>query len=337
MKDNNIYVPKISVIVPVYNVEKFLPSCINSILAQNFTDFELLLIDDGSPDNCGKICDKYMKIDSRITVFHKENGGVSSARNLGLDHAKGEWIVFVDSDDSVNENYLRDLINYTYTNNALLLSGYMIEGKKTSISLETCHLKQTEAIKYYINKKLTALSAPYSKLYNKEILNKGKIRFPTGIHMGEDAIFVIRYLNLVDDLIIINKYNYNVRDVPDSLSSKYYDFQSEWNCYKIWKEELLKLVNKYENLFEDPLRTVWEDRISGTFNRCLQCLYKNKENLTIIDQIKILKTIPQQDIKEYTRYYHPSNFKKRILKFLISHRLFLIYTILGFFDKYKRH
>ena len=91
--------PKISVIVPVYNVEKYLPRCIDSILSQTFTDFELLLIDDGSPDNCGKICDEYAAKDSRVRVFHKPNGGVSSARNLGLDNARGEWIAFIDSDD----------------------------------------------------------------------------------------------------------------------------------------------------------------------------------------------------------------------------------------------
>lgn len=91
--------PKISVIVPVYNTEKYLHRCIDSILAQTFTDFELLLIDDGSKDNSGAICDEYAAKDQRVRVFHKENGGVSSARNLGLDNAQGEWITFVDSDD----------------------------------------------------------------------------------------------------------------------------------------------------------------------------------------------------------------------------------------------
>lgn len=91
--------PKISVIVPVYNAEKYLHRCVDSILAQTFTDFELLLINDGSKDSSGVICDEYAAKDPRVRVFHKENGGVSSARNLGLDNAKGEWVVFMDSDD----------------------------------------------------------------------------------------------------------------------------------------------------------------------------------------------------------------------------------------------
>lgn len=96
--------PKISIIVPVYNVEKYLKRCIDSILTQTFTDFECILIDDGSPDNCPAICDEYAKADKRIKVIHQENKGVSAARNAGLDTAKGEWIGFVDSDDWIEPN-----------------------------------------------------------------------------------------------------------------------------------------------------------------------------------------------------------------------------------------
>ena len=99
----------ISVIVPVYKVEKYLHRCIDSVLAQTFTDFELILVDDGSPDNCGKICDEYAEKDERIHVIHKENGGLSSARNAGLDIATGDYIVFIDSDDYV-ENCLLQLV-----------------------------------------------------------------------------------------------------------------------------------------------------------------------------------------------------------------------------------
>ena len=98
--------PKISVIIPVYTAEKSLCRCIDSILTQTYQDFELLLIDDGSTDSSGAICDEYAEQDARIRVFHKENGGVSSARNVGLDNARGEWYAFVDSDDSVSPHYL---------------------------------------------------------------------------------------------------------------------------------------------------------------------------------------------------------------------------------------
>lgn len=98
--------PKVSIIVPVYKAEKYLNRCIDSILAQTFTDWELLLIDDGSTDRSGDICDEYAKKDTRIRVFHKENGGVSSARNLGLDSAQGEWVTFIDADDYILPDFL---------------------------------------------------------------------------------------------------------------------------------------------------------------------------------------------------------------------------------------
>ena len=101
--------PKISVIIPVYNAESTLRRCVDSVLAQTFTDFECLLINDGSKDKSGEICDEYARKDSRVKVFHKENGGVSSARNVGLDNARGEWVSFVDSDDWVEGDILESM------------------------------------------------------------------------------------------------------------------------------------------------------------------------------------------------------------------------------------
>lgn len=103
---------KVSIIVPVYKAEPYIRKCIDSILSQTFTNFELLLIDDGSPDNCGKICDEYAELDTRVHVFHKENGGVSAARNLGLDHAKGDYVCFIDSDDWIDPDMLETLIGW---------------------------------------------------------------------------------------------------------------------------------------------------------------------------------------------------------------------------------
>ena len=114
----------ISIIVPVYKVEKYLKRCIDSILSQTYTDFELILVDDGSPDNCGAICDEYAQKDGRIIVIHKENGGLSSARNAGLDVAIGDYIGFVDSDDMIGSHYYEALLYFMNKK----LSG--LEGKR---------------------------------------------------------------------------------------------------------------------------------------------------------------------------------------------------------------
>ena len=118
----------ISVIVPVYKVEEYIYRCVDSILAQSFKDFELILVDDGSPDNCGKICDEYAQKDKRITVIHKENGGLSDARNTGIDWAlkNSNWITFIDSDDWVHTDYLKNLYNAVKENNVdISVCGYV--------------------------------------------------------------------------------------------------------------------------------------------------------------------------------------------------------------------
>lgn len=108
----------ISIIVPVYNVEPYLEQCIDSILNQSFRDFELILVDDGSPDRCGEICDRYAAADDRIRVIHQKNGGVSAARNAGMEVSKGKYIVFVDSDDMVHPLYLEHLYKAIQKHNA---------------------------------------------------------------------------------------------------------------------------------------------------------------------------------------------------------------------------
>lgn len=144
--------PKVSVIVPVYNVEKLLQRCIDSILAQTFTDFELLLIDDGSKDKSGEICDEYAAKDSRIRVFHKQNGGVSTARNLGIDKAQGEWIYFVDSDDIVLPSALGTFCSLIYSDSELVMAGFYTSDENNTVReqrkmVRQCELSVIQALK----------------------------------------------------------------------------------------------------------------------------------------------------------------------------------------------
>lgn len=118
----------VSCIIPVYNTEKYLPRCIESVLAQTFVDWEMLLIDDGSTDASGSICDEYAAKDERIRVFHKENGGISSARNVGLNYAQGEWIFFVDSDDSLPKTSLESLLSRSSDANIIVGGFFFVLG-----------------------------------------------------------------------------------------------------------------------------------------------------------------------------------------------------------------
>lgn len=185
--------PEISVIVPVYNAEKYLSCCINSILAQSFTNFELLLIDDGSTDKSSEICDDYAAKDQRIKVFHKKNGGVSSARNVGLDHATGKWITFIDSDDRIYEDifnlisssYDEDLVifNYDIYHNGTIQCGKNIPSSYNSYPIKTLLDK-------YLSIEL--LRTPWSKFFKRDLINT--LRFDNKIKIGEDTLFILQYL-----------------------------------------------------------------------------------------------------------------------------------------------
>lgn len=214
--------PKISVIVPVYKVEKYLRRCVDSILAQTYTDFELLLIDDGSPDSSGKICDEYAALDPRVRVFHKPNGGVSSARNLGLDNAHGEWVVFVDSDDWLTEEYLADLMKDPDAD--LRLNGFDcigdLEDWDTSMP-DSRYSTPAELAECMTRFGSINFRCPYCKRYRRSVIEGHRIRFDKNISYGEDAVFVYDYLQYVDSISLSSGkfYKYNC-EMPESLSRK---------------------------------------------------------------------------------------------------------------------
>lgn len=203
--------PKISVIVPVYNAEKWLRRCVGSILAQTYTDFELLLINDGSTDDSGVICDEYAGKNSRIRVFHKPNGGVSSARNLGLDNARGEWITFVDSDDWVELEYLECLLS-NVGGAELSICDFVIRGSDEvwPDKIETGLISKDKLAAFYTETyPYCHLTAPWIKLYKKSIIEENNIRFKEDISTLEDTIFVLEYLRWVENITCSNRKLYN--------------------------------------------------------------------------------------------------------------------------------
>ncbi|MGL5015770.1 MAG: glycosyltransferase family 2 protein [Bacteroidales bacterium] len=212
--------PKISVIVPVYKVEKYLPKCIDSILAQTFTDFELLLIDDGSPDNSGAICDEYAKKDSRIRVFHKENGGVSSARNLGLDEAKGEWVWFVDGDDWVAEGAIGTIIDTIENNNVDVLQ-ISIQGVTNEISpiyLDfNKELIEPTNVSEFVNK-LSFNGSVCASIYSRNIIKENYLRFIVGLKLAEDQLFILSYLRFCNTIMKSDLLAYYYRMNQESAS-----------------------------------------------------------------------------------------------------------------------
>lgn len=199
----------IGVIVPIYKVEKYITECIESILAQTYTNFRLILIDDGTPDNAGKICDEYAKKDLRITVIHQENAGVTRARARGVEEAKDcEWITFVDGDDTIDTGYLKILYNAVCDKIDIVLNETNTNADKLSI----CQYRSL-----LIGNSCLINIAPWNKLFRKKIFDSHTFNIPCNIVVGEDMLMNIRlaFSCQKDFVTIIKKphiYNYKMND-----------------------------------------------------------------------------------------------------------------------------
>lgn len=242
--------PLISIIIPVYKVEKYLPRCIESVLNQTYKNFELILVDDGSPDNSGKICDEYALKDERIKVIHKENGGVSSARNAGIDVAKGEFINFIDSDDWVPSNSLQTLL--AGISNDCDISVGSFENRDVKIRKKPLNVSKIYISDLKIERNLRILErdefhGPWGKIYKSKIIKENNLKFPSGVKFGEDALFVkeyLKYCNIIKTTDI-TVYYYN-RLNYDAMTKKF----SYYNELVKWMEMLIikhsELLHSYE-------------------------------------------------------------------------------------------
>ena len=207
----------VSIIIPVYNSEKFLCRCLDSILAQTYKNIEVLLIDDGSTDKSGKICDEYAKKDKRIITIHIKNGGVSHARNLAIEKSKGEYITFVDSDDYVDENYVKIMLDYIIKFDAdISICGIAYQKRnkaknnssKTNIKIID---KEEYALALYTNANI--LGFVWNKLYSSKIIKKNIIKFEENISMLEDELFNFKIIDNYNELkcvVLSNKLYYYV-------------------------------------------------------------------------------------------------------------------------------
>lgn len=185
-KKDTLY-PLISIIVPVYQAEKYLDRCVKSILAQTYLNWELLLVNDGSPDNCGELCNTWSRKDNRIRAFHKENSGVSSARNLGLDNASGEYIMFVDSDDEIAKSTLEICYNEVLKNDVDILQ-YSLTRDYDDLGKLKKPLEPTDVSKYIENGHfMVCIGGSFIK---RSIIENHSIRFDESLKLAEDLLFI---------------------------------------------------------------------------------------------------------------------------------------------------
>lgn len=256
----------ISVITPVYKVEKYLRKCIDSILNQSFTDFELIIVDDGSPDSCGKIADEYLKKDKRVRVIHKENGGAPSARNVGIEAAKGKYLYFPDSDDWLAPSYLHELYDLAEkARTQLVISGFTMEyyeqGHEKSYSVSVndmiydSKLEVRNNLHKYFNNMMMAV--PWNKLYRSDYIKEKGIRFPNV--KWDDLHFNMEVIMDIESVAISSSFGYHFfRSRAGSETTTVFDgllfekrkeqFEHILKIYQYWKitdEKILSVIYGY--------------------------------------------------------------------------------------------
>ena len=313
--------PKISVIVPVYNSEKYLHRCIDSILAQTFIDFELLLVNDGSKDNSGKICNEYAAKDSRVRVFHKQNGGVSSARNLGLNNAKGEWVTFVDSDDWVKPDYLYSMVCQSDAD--MVMSSFEIidEVEKWDNSIENRIFNKNE-IKQFIERYIytVTLCSPWCKLFNRLLI--GDVRFNENIAFTEDTIFVIEYLCKVRNVRVVENYGYQYRrGLGESLSMKLLSVEQ----YRYIISECSKSFKQMELAFAYNGTLARIKHNSNQFRKCLRVFQKSNKPLCLRYK-EFVNLLQDENVGEILRFKDPQfkGKRRKVFDFLAINKLYIL-------------
>lgn len=330
----------ISIIIPVYNVKPYLDECLQSVVQQNYADFECILVDDGSTDGSELICDEWGLKDTRFRVVHQDNQGVSVARNRGLEEAKGEFIAFIDSDDRVEKSYLEDMITPMLQHQVdLVVSGLIQQyqdgtfksfvSNKVLIAFNECFTKEFVDL----NRKYL-LFGPYAKLYKSCIIQNYGIQFPLEYSYGEDLIFNYRYLNYIYSLYVTNRINYNYRILGSgtlSTKKRKNQFQIDYEQWNILRDFFSshRMLNTYSSAYlYDRLWWSMYDAI------CAAPMILSEETFTA--KVRYIRKI--FDIKEWHQlmdYVQTLNIPFWF-KFCVMHKKSVLLTIfVNFVNKYK--
>lgn len=312
----------VSIVVPVYNADNYLKACLTSIIEQSYSDIEVLLIDDGSTDESGTICDQFARRDARVKVFHLKNGGVSRARNYGIQSATGEFIVFVDADDCIHPKLIEWYLEKR-SDEATIMCDWSNDWKvwkENHPEDVECDLRpETDFMDLYSQ---NYINSPWDKLYRADIVKKNQIVFPENMNLGEDLLFNLDYLKCVSGgYQILNSPLYFYRPNHDgSLSGKY---RKDMLSLQIKLSDKVREYLKEKNLWEEETQKkfygLYWDRLFLTVNLCRNYVKNggNREELKNILRDKIWKKVYQECEK-----HGVMTIKRRIKAlFLIWYRL----------------
>lgn len=321
---------KYSIIIPVYNAEKTIDRCLKSIVNQDFKDYEIILIDDGSRDKSLKICREWAEKDSRIKALHKENGGASSARNTGLDEAKGDYILFVDSDDYVADNYFDELEKHSADNALIVFTNYWetadsLKKREINGTLNGCGLFDKV---YYLILSRT-VNGPCSKIFDRSLLERNKLRFDERIPVAEDFNFCLAYLMKCKNVEIYDisvYYNDMTNDNSLTRGSK----KGLIDVYPVVFDVAYRTIadSDYSENEKKKMFTVWDKLHTDSFGTCVMEEIKDKDKTPT----QIRKEIKNMCVKFYSKYpggYGYQNLIHLIMRICIKYKMSGTLYILG--------
>ena len=291
---------KLSVIVPVYKVEPYIHKCVDSILEQTYTNLEVILVDDGSPDNCGKICDEYAAKDKRVKVIHKKNGGLSDARNAGIDISTGDIIGFIDSDDYIEARMYQEMIDYMEHNNLDIVCADTNQVKGNKIKFKPRYKKnyvwnKQEALSEILNGNLD--NAAWNKIYKREII--GNTRFQQG-RVYEDVATIYKFIYNADKVGYLSKPYYYYVKRKGSIVTSGFNCKSRYDCF-VGYIERLNFAEKHKLSCVEACRKQALETALAT----LTAFYANNENIDSDRYKKVNDFIKMQlDKKNHLRKKH---------------------------------
>ncbi len=320
--------PKISVILPCYNVEKYLARSINSVLTQTYANFELLVIIDGSPDNSLKIAESFKS--SKINIFEKENGGLSDARNYGLERASGKYVYFMDSDDWIEPNLLEDnILIIEQANLDFIIFGYRQDDEDSQGNL----IDSKDMLPHLVNLSkgdknlnldlhhLGLMGYAWNKIYRRKFLIENNLRFEKGVSLVEDILFNSQVYNLSETIRFNNKAYYHYINRPViTLMKMFYPNSFELKKRKI---EVLKILFNHWNISNN------DELVSSTLVQsiryCIHNLFSYRNQLSFYEKAQYVKKMYECGLtKEFIKFYVPKSSKDKIYKFFIKNRMVLL-------------
>lgn len=316
----------ISIIIPVYNRGYCISCCLESVLKQTFTDWECIIIDDGSTDQTLSVCQSYVHKDSRFQVYTQPNGGVSAARNKGIEQACGDYIAFIDSDDWVEPDFLR-LLHEAAAKGRMAVCGMDSQSAsgfdKNCVERSALYTKEGDVEDLLAPGLISLFPGPVCKLYDKSIIDKYKIRFPSGISWGEDTIFNSIYLQYIDKIKGVPYYLYHIIKQEKSLTADAIRdaFLTDKN-QELW-HSISFYLNKCKGIDGEGLHYHY---ICLLFDQITGIQYIHKQ-MSWIKQYKRMNYLIQSADRDVIRRYRFKNIRYFLVYYKISAAIFICYKV----------